>query len=190
MDIVYTLTREAAAKVLGVSTRTIDRYIKSWRLTYKKIGNKVVLSKTEIESLKSEFNILRQESWYSELIWNEDETPTISETSTWNMESSLDKKLDKIYSLITDKDRLLEDKNRVIFLLQQRIGELETKIQHMVALPQSNPEKQETIFEKDKLESRVKELWKTLKAEKIKNLIYMAIIAIIVIVIMVASAVR
>ena len=67
---------------------------------------------------------------------------------------------------------MLEEKNKVIFMLQQRVGELETKIQHMVALPDYNKEKQETILEKERLEARINELKGNVKNEKIKNLIF------------------
>ena len=48
----YNLTREKAALELGVSTRTIDRYVKSGKLSYKKIANKVLLANDEISALK------------------------------------------------------------------------------------------------------------------------------------------
>jgi excisionase family DNA binding protein len=44
----YNITRESAAKLLNISTRTIDRYIKSGKLSYKKVANKVLLAKEEI----------------------------------------------------------------------------------------------------------------------------------------------
>ena len=57
----YWITREKAAIELWVSTRTIDRYVKGWKLSYKKVANKVLLAKEEIENLKNEFSALHQE---------------------------------------------------------------------------------------------------------------------------------
>jgi hypothetical protein len=57
-----------------------------------------------------------------------------------------------------EKDKMIEDKNKVIFMLQQRVGELETKIQHMIALPDYNKEKQAAMIEKEKLENKLTEL--------------------------------
>jgi excisionase family DNA binding protein len=57
----YNVTREVAAKSLNISTRTIDRYIKSGKLSYKKIANKVLLAKEEVVLLKQEFTTLHQE---------------------------------------------------------------------------------------------------------------------------------
>jgi len=88
------------------------------------------------------------------------------------MEHVIDQKLDKFVLIFKEKDKMLEEKNKVIFMLQQRIGELETKIQHMVALPDYNKEKQDAILEKERLEARINELKGNVKNEKIKNLIF------------------
>jgi predicted site-specific integrase-resolvase len=44
-----------------VSTRTIDRYVKSGKLSYKKVANKVLLAKEEIAEMQKDFSALRQE---------------------------------------------------------------------------------------------------------------------------------
>ncbi|HMT01369.1 MAG TPA: helix-turn-helix domain-containing protein [Candidatus Absconditabacterales bacterium] len=182
----YTITRENASELLGISTRTIDRYIKSGRLTYKKIANKVLLSKVEVQSLHIEFGALRQETAPSELMSGDFESqenlPAIPSAS------ALDKKLDKFFDLLTDKDKQVEEKNRLVFMLQQRIGELESKIQHMIALPDYNQEKQNTLIEKEKLEQKIQELQIGVKTEKIKGMVYVGIILIIVIILIVAAA--
>ena len=46
---------------------------------------------------------------------------------------------------------MIREKNKTIFVLQQRVSELENKIQNMIALPDYNKEKQEAIMEKQKL---------------------------------------
>jgi membrane-bound lytic murein transglycosylase B len=57
-------------------------------------------------------------------------------------------------------------------MLQQRVWELENKIQYMVALPDYNKEKQEAIMEKQKLEEKIWQLKSAIKNEKLKNLIF------------------
>lgn len=66
---------------------------------------------------------------------------------------------------------MLEEKNTIIFALQQRISELETKIQNMIALPDYTKEKQEAMLEKKKLEERISTLKENIRNEKIKNFI-------------------
>ncbi|NOZ44396.1 MAG: hypothetical protein GXP45_04630, partial [bacterium] len=58
---------------------------------------------------------------------------------------------------------------------QQRIAELETKLQHMIALPDYNKEKQEMLLEKEKLENKIRSLRTTVKNEKNKNLIFIGL---------------
>jgi excisionase family DNA binding protein len=165
----YSLTRDRASLLLGVSTRTIDRYIKSGRLSYKKVANKVLLAKEELDSLQSEFSALRQEV-STELISQDVEysMPIVRPSSDF---SSLEDKIDKFSLIFNEKDKMLEEKNKLIFLLQQRIGELEAKIQNMIALPDYNKEKQDAIAEKQKLEERLQRLTSKLKEQEMRTFV-------------------
>jgi hypothetical protein len=91
--------------------------------------------------------------------------------------------VDKFINVLQEKDKMVEDKNKVIFMLQQRVGELETRLQHMVALPEYNKEKQTVMLEKERLETKISELSKGYKLYKTRNtvLISMVIIALILI---------
>jgi F0F1-type ATP synthase beta subunit len=66
---------------------------------------------------------------------------------------------------------MLEEKNKIIVMLQHRIGELETKIQSMIALPDYTKEKQEAIAEKQKLEERLEILKGKLKEQEMKTFV-------------------
>ena len=175
----YWITREKAAIELWVSTRTIDRYVKGWKLSYKKVANKVLLAKEEIENLKNEFSALHQEV-SSELVSEVPaESSSTSDTRAKTMavradiDQAIEEKIDKFMLIFKEKDKMIEEKNKVIFMLQQRIWELETKIQTMVALPDYNREKQEAIIEKQKLEERISKLKEAVRAEKVKNFVVM-----------------
>ncbi len=170
MSKTYNVTREVAAKSLNISTRTIDRYIKSGKLSYKKIANKVLLAKEEVISLKQEFATLHQEL-NTEII-NQTSAAGTSMANKGNLESAIDQKIEKFFLIFKEKEKMLEEKNKMIFVLQQRVSELETKIQHMVALPDYNKEKQEAIIEKQKLEEKIGQLKNMIKSEKLKNLIF------------------
>ncbi|MCX6823460.1 MAG: helix-turn-helix domain-containing protein, partial [candidate division SR1 bacterium] len=80
MSKTYNVTREVASKSLNISTRTIDRYIKSGKLSYKKIANKVILAKEEVLSLQQEFSTLRQEL-NSEIV-SQGETPVTQQKAS------------------------------------------------------------------------------------------------------------
>lgn len=157
MSKTYNVTREVAAKSLNISTRTIDRYIKSGKLSYKKIANKVLLAKEEVIALKQEFATLHQEL-NTEIINQSSTTNTTTLANKGDLENSIDQKVEKFFLIFKEKEKMLEDKNKTIFVLQQRVSELESKIQHMVALPDYNKEKQEAIIEKQKLEEKIGQL--------------------------------
>lgn len=174
----YNVTRDKAAKMLWVSTRTIDRYVKSWKLSYKKIANKVLLAREELDSLQEEFSALRQEV-NTEIVGGDNWS---SMSVRGSLEQTIDEKVDKFFLIFKEKDKILEEKNKIIFMLQQRVGELETKIQHMIALPDYNREKQEIMLEKEKLETKITQLKSGLKTEKNKNLIFIWLSLIFIIV--------
>ena len=83
--------------------------------------------------------------------------------------STIDEKLDKFYLIFQEKDKQIDEKNKIIFMLQQRIGELEAKIQTMIALPDYNKEKQQAIEEKRILEEKLAKLTSNLKKVRIVN---------------------
>lgn len=176
----YWITREKAAIELWVSTRTIDRYVKGGKLSYKKVANKVLLAKEEIESLKNEFSALHHEV-SSELVSEVSNGSSSSAASSFSqsiavradIDQAIEEKIDKFMLIFKEKDKMIEEKNKVIFMLQQRIWELETKIQTMVALPDYNREKQEAIIEKQKLEERISKLKENIRNEQVKSFLVM-----------------
>ncbi|HPK27743.1 MAG TPA: helix-turn-helix domain-containing protein [Candidatus Absconditabacterales bacterium] len=176
----YSITRENAAKALGVSTRTIDRYVKSGKLSYKKVANKVLLSKEEITELQRDFGALRQEP-VSEIVGPVSTTRSVT-TVNPSIEQAIDAKIEKFFLIFNEKDKILEEKNKVIFMLQQRIGELETKIKNMVALPDYSREKQEAIIEKQKLEEKISILKSKIRSEKTKNLVFIGASLVLIII--------
>ncbi len=175
----YTVTRNQAASLLWVSTRTIDRYVKSGRLSYKKIANKVILNEEELRVLQNEFSSLRQEI-STELLWEKDEK-SISVKPVSDL-STLDEKLDKFYLIFQEKDKQIDEKNKIIFMLQQRIGELEAKIQTMIALPDYNKEKQQAIQEKRVLEEKLAKMKSRVKEQETKTYVVLVFAVILVIV--------
>jgi hypothetical protein len=130
--------------------------------------------------LKNEFSVLHHEVT-SELV-SEVSSDSSAESTTSrsqgmavraDIDQAIEEKIDKFMLIFKEKDKMIEEKNKVIFMLQQRIGELETKIQTMIALPDYNREKQEAIIEKQKLEERISKLKEAVRAEKVKNFVVM-----------------
>ena len=178
----YWITRESAAKLLGISTRTIDRYIKSWKLSYKKVANKVLLAKEEIASLQEDYGALHQEISTEVVKQTELTTPKTVSSVSPSLEKAVEEKIDKFMLIFNEKDKILEEKNKVIFMLQQRVGELEAKLKTMVALPDYTKEKQEALLEKQKLEEKIAELKWTVKREKSKSVWFLAVAVIFILI--------
>ena len=178
----YWITRESAAKILWISTRTIDRYIKSWKLSYKKVANKVLLAKEEIAGLQEDYWALHQEITTEVVKQTEITTPKAVSTVNPSLEKSVEEKIDKFMLIFNEKDKILEEKNKVIFMLQQRVWELEAKLKTMVALPDYTKEKQEAILEKQKLEEKIAELKWTVKTERSKSVIFLAFAVVFILV--------
>ena len=82
----------------------------------------------------------------------------------------MDESLGKFLEVLAEKDKKIEEKNQIIFALQQRVGELEMKLKNTVALPLYQEEKKELILEKENLKVENKLLEEELKKEKIKNI--------------------
>src|SRR5574344_146830 len=96
MSKMYNVTREVAAKSLNISTRTIDRYIKSGKLSYKKIANKVLLAKEEVIALKQEFATLHQEL-STEIINQSSTANTTTLSNKGDLENAIDQKVEKFF---------------------------------------------------------------------------------------------
>lgn len=190
-DLNYNISREAAAQYLGVSTRTIDRYVKSGKLSYKKVANKVILAKEEVDAIKDDFSLLRQDAEYTEVISSSNNSlakPASSSSSRGN--DGINERLDQFFTHLTEKDKAIEDKNKVIFVLQQKLGELEGRMKSMIALPDYTEEKQKLIIEKERLESKLKEVYSGYKGERTKNMVWMAIMFIVILAVIVFIFVR
>lgn len=176
----FRMTREQAAQELGVSTRTIDRYVKGGKLAYKKIANKIFLDEKDIQSMKNEFQSLHQSST-TELVNDGSSSKTGAIVSNEKLEKIIDEKIDKFFLVFQEKDRMLEEKNKVIFMLQQRVSELENKIGSMVALPDYNEQKQMATLEKSKLEEKIKQLSTAVRGERTKNSMFLIVLVVAII---------
>ncbi|GHV24922.1 hypothetical protein FACS1894176_02270 [Bacteroidia bacterium] len=130
-----------------------------------------------MDALSSEFSALRQEVSTELVSQNADRVPAVRQATDF---SSLEEKIDKFALIFNEKDKMLEEKNKMIFLLQQRIGELENKIQNMIALPDYTKEKQEAIQEKQRLEAKLQQLTSRLKEQEMKTFVVIGFAIILI----------
>jgi len=176
MTLTYSITRQQAADFLGVSTRTIDRYVKKWTLSYKKVSNKVILSQTELDAVKEELDLLNQPAATVTRERVAQAAKKSSETAIAdpkNLEG-----VSQFTAILTQKDLAIEEKNQLIYMLQRKIGEVETQMQHMIALPHHTEEKEKLALQIEELSSETENLRSQVRKEKMWNAIFVGMIII------------
>lgn len=190
-ELIYNISKEAASQLLWVSTRTIDRYLASGRLTSKRMGNKVMLAQDEVLILRKETDNIEINS--VEVISSDDHNESSSYGAWVNnahlalgaeqLGQIIDDRFGKFATMLENKDNLIEEKNAMIFGLQKRIGEMEVKIQSMVALPDHTNEKEQLVAQKKELQNRLENINKNLSKEELKNNIFIWLLIIVWIII-------
>lgn len=176
----YTITRQDAAQALWVSTRSVDRYIKSWKLRSKKEGKIIYIHSKDIENI----------SWIStdkkaEVIMPQEKTHSYSEskshfqqartTSSEVMDAQSRATLEKIY---LDLRWEIQTKDKAIQDLSIRLGQAQEIAKNSVSLVEFK--KSQFLLEESKghiahenstLKDQAEELTQKLKYEKTTNII-------------------
>ena len=179
MTLTYNTSRQDAAVQLWVSTRTIDRYIKKWQLSYKKVANKVVLSQEEVDELAQEFAWLKRND--SEPVRErvvERAVPASKSIVTQENSASSQSSINEFVSVLNSKDKTIEEKNQLIFMLQRKIWEVETQLSQMVALPDYTEETSQLHSTIQSLSTQKSTLEQQVKTERFWNTIFIIIIAL------------
>lgn len=186
-DLNYNIDRNKASFILWISSRTLDRYIKSGKLSYKKKANRVYLIEEEVNALKIELSSIEQEhiwelissNWLLQPVWWWIDEEKINNMIRTNFES--------FAGILKDKEKLLEEKNQMIFILQKKIWDMELKLQTIWSLPdfsKNNVEikKQNDMLnlQKERLEYDNSRLDDELRKLQIKNIVYIMVIVLII----------
>lgn len=181
----YNVTREQAAEMLNISTRTLDRWIRNGRLSHSKDSNKVMLAEEEVKHFEQESKdpsvVVAWQSKY-------EHKTQIAKPESWDLVDKLSKKFDqqtaKFLEILNAKDLKIEHKNQVIMSLQQRVFEAENRLKHTIALPLHQEKHQEILKEKEHLEFEKNLLEDEIQSVKIKNiaLIWTLIVLIIILI--------
>lgn len=177
-DLTYNVTRQQAADLLWVSTRSVDRYVKWWKLSYKKISNKVLLAREEISDMQQDFDLLHQHPLTDTTVVKEKLGSTkVTRVNSWLGLWSVK----EFTQILSKKDSMIEEKNQMIYILQRKIGEIETKMQQMIALPDHSAEKETLLLDVQRLEMEKKEVESSMRKEKLMNTIFLGLALISVI---------
>lgn len=154
---VYSVGREDAAEQLGISTRTIDRYIRKGKIRSRKVGKLVMLHGDDVRVL---LNGWEQKDY--EII---EPKPTREiTTNTSSLASS------EIGEILTKK---MQEKDELIQELSYKLGKLETelknsipKIEHRKATLMLEEAQHKRVEDAQKLKDKNQELNDKLNREK------------------------
>lgn len=149
------------------------------------MGNKVMLAQDEVLELRKEsddieindVDVISGSDYQAS--YGAGTNNTGLAVGTEQLGKIIDEKFDKFTTMLVNKDNLLEEKNAMIFGLQKKLGEMETKLQSMIALPDHHNEKEELIMQKKELQGRLEQINGTLKKEERKNIYFMVALLII-----------
>lgn len=133
MESTYSVDREKAAMLLGVSTRSIDRYIKSNKIRSRKLGKKLYLHDEDIERLRAggiqeDFVIMTGDSdSYTDT--QDEAVVTLHSTPKHTMRDMVNYRdlYDQANEKITVKDKMIQE-------LSYRLGQSETELKNTISI--------------------------------------------------------
>jgi hypothetical protein len=133
MESTYSVDREKAAMLLGVSTRSIDRYIKSNKIRSRKLGKKLYLHDEDIERLRAggiqeDFVIMTGDSdSYADT--QDEAVVTLHSTPKHTMRDMVNYRdlYDQANEKITVKDKMIQE-------LSYRLGQSETELKNTISI--------------------------------------------------------
>ena len=129
----YTLTRSEAAELINVSTRSIDRYIKAWKVRTKKEGKIIYLHKLDIENLNTENTSREQEVIVpkEKATYSEAKKTEYVEERSLSGERNTQLALEKIY---LDMKQEIKEKDKTIQDLSIRLGQAQEIAKNSVSV--------------------------------------------------------
>lgn len=175
----YTYSREEAADILEISTRTLDRYVKSGKLRTKRKGKKIFIHDEDIVMLQgSEPELIRAtDSVKTEDIVFFDEMP--SDSGFRRKPVMVDYR-----DLYEDAMKRISEKDRVIQDLSYRAGHAESELKNSISMIEYKKAtfllesaKSKTEEEKKQFEDKITAL--TVEAAKSQTVLYVLIVLVL-----------
>jgi excisionase family DNA binding protein len=130
---VFTLTREDASKMIGVSTRTIDRYIHAGKIRTKRDGKVIMLHKEDVTQVKggwvqTDYEVIAPK-------------PTLVPSVGYDPREAQNEILRTLETIIREKDALIQELTFKLGKLESDINNTVPKLEHkraMLALEEAN----------------------------------------------------
>lgn len=193
----YNLSREAASRLLKVSIRTLDRYLKSKKLSSSLIDGRIWLNKAEIEGFKlsrrgdrdvDKLPVSTSEMSTDFYVGNADNIEVLSQDNVDFMSTKTSPKAEKFNykNLYEELKGDLREKQERLEIANYRVGQLEAQIKNSIPLLEYHRENYYRKQEEGKLNQKIKEseeiiqkLHQKTRHLKISKKIYIIILLII-----------
>lgn len=187
----YTLTRSEAAELIQVSTRSIDRYIKAWKIRTKKEWKIIYLHKIDVENIwdnwasqEQEVIIPQEKTWYTQRKHAQEEKEEYTQEKSLSQERNTHLALEKIY---LDLKHELKEKDRTIQDLSLRLWQAQEIAKNSVSIIEFKKSqylleesKTTVIQEVEKLSEEKESLQKKLKYEKTTNIVLISFCIVLI----------
>lgn len=191
----FNLTRKEAADLLEVSTRTIDRYIRSKRLTARKKGGNILLSEEELQNLQvATFQNMHGASPAGpgrvhrhvdsvnkvEATIIDGETGAIQENPVVPVTHAREQVFEELYELSRREVREYHNK---LEAANYRLGQIETQLKHSVPLLEYQEQSEAVREQEVVIQTKVKRQEETLnlleqevRAERFNKNVYIGLL--------------
>ena len=196
----YSLSREAAGKLLKVSVRTVDRYIKAKKMSTQVVDGRIWLNKEEVEGfIVDKGKVVRVDSvnMSTSRMSIDDDVDKLDNVEVVNQDlvDNMSTKRERPRSLNqneTYKNLFLELKEEIkekqdrLEIANYRVGQLEAQIRNSIPMLEYHREKYEIKKAEDELKNQltessnlIKRLSLSIKYEKFSKRIFVIILLII-----------
>lgn len=174
-DNVYTVGREDAAHELGVSTRTLDRWLRSGKLKHRVVNRSVYIHAGDVAKMLRQLgNNPRRETMY-EAPPRSNEQPAagfsqhIDDVHTSETITTPDSRKEQIFKKLYEEVAAdVKQKQEKLEAAHFRVGQLETQLKNSVPLLEHKQAQDEARQKLEEIERDNIRLTATLSAEKLK----------------------
>ncbi len=193
----YNLSREAAGRLLKVSIRTLDRYVRAKKMSTQVVDGRIWLNKEEIEAFNVDKNRVIKVDTVSvstskmsidngiDKVDNVEvlEQESVDSVSTRHQRNDKNETYKNLYSELREE---LKEKQDRLEIANYRVGQLEAQVKNSIPLLEYHREKYEIKKAEDELKNQlgestnlIKRLSLSIKYEKFSKRVFLIILLII-----------
>ena len=197
----YTVDRKSASEALGISLRTLDRYIRGGRLTARKINGFIRLNGNEVKSFNSGYvpraDVGDHEMDDSHRIHRSINNFAAQDGPAIDVHAEVGRilgedvvkedKSESVYEILFKEARDdIKEYQQKLEIANYRVGQLEAQVQHSVPLLEFKAEGRKSEAKVEKIKSIARDYLQTAKSlenqlelEKVNSKVYIILLAVI-----------